>query len=273
MSSSEISEWKGDDILVFQEELEKQVNGRISSKWFYTHMKSSQESLPRIDVLNLMCQFVGYQNWADFSKEHQNKDRTRKNNSIIKYISLTIPFLFILLIFIFSGEAEKYTFQIIDFDTNKAPKENIQLEWLRAEESSKLLVSDSLGKIEIPVNDLRNKFIVKSPYYKSDTIVRWISEAGGEVYKVKTDDYALMVHYFSTSKVKDWKKRRVQLGTIFHDDAKIVEVIGGNIGVEFYSKSEFINRLTLPLSSLKSLDILSIERKGGQIINMRVKQK
>lgn len=64
--SSSISEWKGQDIVNFQEELLLKVNAHISEKWFYTHMKADRGKLPRIDVLNLLSKYVGYADWNDF---------------------------------------------------------------------------------------------------------------------------------------------------------------------------------------------------------------
>ena len=37
--NSNINEWKGQDITDFQEELINKVHGRLSEKWFYTHIK------------------------------------------------------------------------------------------------------------------------------------------------------------------------------------------------------------------------------------------
>ena len=51
--SASIADWKGQDIVNFQEELLRKVNAHISEKWFYTHMKSDQDKLPRIDMLNV----------------------------------------------------------------------------------------------------------------------------------------------------------------------------------------------------------------------------
>ena len=62
----DISEWKGQEIVDFQEELVTKANGQVSEKWFYTHMKSGSRSLPRIDVLNLLSRYAGYANWDDF---------------------------------------------------------------------------------------------------------------------------------------------------------------------------------------------------------------
>ena len=42
------------------------MKGSISEKWFYTHIKHEQEKLPRIDVLNLLAEYVGFRNWQAF---------------------------------------------------------------------------------------------------------------------------------------------------------------------------------------------------------------
>ena len=48
-----IMDWKGQNILDFQSELRIKVHENISEKWFYTHMKSNNGKLPRIESLNL----------------------------------------------------------------------------------------------------------------------------------------------------------------------------------------------------------------------------
>ncbi|MDR1876864.1 MAG: hypothetical protein LBQ84_04500, partial [Flavobacteriaceae bacterium] len=55
-SNPDISQWKGLDIIYFQEHLRQKVRGNVSEKWFYTYFKSSFEKLPRIDMLNLLAQ-------------------------------------------------------------------------------------------------------------------------------------------------------------------------------------------------------------------------
>ena len=48
-----IQDWNLKTIERFQEHLMEVANGRVSTKWFYTHLKGENERLPRIDVLNL----------------------------------------------------------------------------------------------------------------------------------------------------------------------------------------------------------------------------
>lgn len=70
-SQDEISKWKGIDIVYFQEELRKKAKGNISEKTFYTYFKSNNtEKLPRIDMLNLLSIYVGYESWYDFKKQN-----------------------------------------------------------------------------------------------------------------------------------------------------------------------------------------------------------
>lgn len=70
-SFDEISKWKGIDIIYFQEDLRKKAKGNISEKSFYTYFKTIPTSkIPRIDMLNLLAIYAGYQSWYDFKKNH-----------------------------------------------------------------------------------------------------------------------------------------------------------------------------------------------------------
>ena len=65
-----ISEWKGQWIVDFQEDLLAKVQGRVSEKWFYTYFRKKEvRKLPRIDMLNLLSRYAGYQNWADLCNQ------------------------------------------------------------------------------------------------------------------------------------------------------------------------------------------------------------
>ncbi|MCT2563066.1 hypothetical protein [Chryseobacterium herbae] len=70
-SHDDISKWKGIDIIYFQEDLRKKAKGNISEKSFYTYFKTSPVTkLPRIDMLNLLSIYAGYESWYDFKKQH-----------------------------------------------------------------------------------------------------------------------------------------------------------------------------------------------------------
>ncbi|MGK0366536.1 MAG: hypothetical protein ACI85O_003610 [Saprospiraceae bacterium] len=67
-----IQDFKGKEIANFQELLEEKVNSQISEKWFYTHLKPTRnEKLPRMDMLDLLSQFLGFSDWEKFKIEHQ----------------------------------------------------------------------------------------------------------------------------------------------------------------------------------------------------------
>lgn len=68
-SSPDISEWKGQDITSFQEDVFAKTKSTVSEKWFYTYFKSDFKKLPRIDMLNLLAQYIGYHSWSDFVKK------------------------------------------------------------------------------------------------------------------------------------------------------------------------------------------------------------
>ena len=99
----EISEWKGQDITDFQEDLLIKVNGQLSEKWFYTHMKTPNLSLPRIDVLNMLSQYAGYKNWNDFRYKNQEQIASGRGMEKTNNMLIRIPLMFItvmILIFI-----------------------------------------------------------------------------------------------------------------------------------------------------------------------------
>ena len=50
------------------------TKGSISERWFYMHLKKEvSEKLPRIDTLDLLSQYCGYQNWRDFVRQQNEK--------------------------------------------------------------------------------------------------------------------------------------------------------------------------------------------------------
>ena len=81
-SEEDISKWKGIDIIYFQEDLRKRAKGNISEKTFYTYFKTPNiDKLPRIDMLNLLSIYAGYESWFDFKKQHSSEDKEITNNT------------------------------------------------------------------------------------------------------------------------------------------------------------------------------------------------
>ena len=70
-SFDDISKWKGIDIIYFQEDLRQKAKGNISEKTFYTYFKNNaQEKIPRIDMLNILSVYVGFNSWSEFRKKN-----------------------------------------------------------------------------------------------------------------------------------------------------------------------------------------------------------
>jgi len=274
----EISEWKGQDIIDFQEDLLVRVNGQLSEKWFYTHMKTQDSSLPRIDVLNMLSQYAGYINWNDFRFKHQGEipftDKIDKaNNPLIRVLMIFATVMILIFIIIKIINTQNYRFTFFDADTgDPIVGSNIRAELLLDDESPVSYLSDKEGSILIRTSQSRIRIIIKTPYYITDTITRLLKKfTHTEKIGLNADSYALMIHYFSQTDVTAWQRRRDQLNNMISEDAMIYQIPDKNgiPGMELYNKQEFIDKLTMPSSSLKKIEILDCRYSGGQIAVLR----
>ena len=277
VSSTDVSEWKGNDIMSFQDELMQQVNGRISEKWFYTHVKAEGDKLPRIDMLNMLSTFLNYKDWNDFKANTTVKiPREKKGSRKFILIGLIAVIVIFGMTYLFStlSQATKYNFCFIDKDRLVSIEDPIEVEILKENESSTFLNCDAGGCIEISSEGKYVKFVVRSAYYESDTIIRSSKSNTSERVKLLVNDYALMIHIFSKSEVKSWKERRKQLDKMISKNAQIIQINeGSEIAMEIYNKKEFIDKLTMPTSGLKNIKIIETKFQDSQIIKMRFIQK
>ena len=289
VSSSNMSEWKGVDITTFQEDLMKEVNGRVSEKWFYTHLKITNNKLPRIDMLDLLSVYSGYENWANFKahKKLKKKATTKKTGIIITVIVSVISCTAFFVInnlgtSVVAVKTEKkmdakfeYNFCLTRMDNKPIRDNDIEILLLHTDESPTTIKCDSTGCFTTLLDTATIIFSIYSPYYLGDTITRkYGTHKLGEKIKLKTNDYALMIHYFSNSKIEDWTKRKLQLDDMIARHAKIYQTnIAGNIGMEIYNKREFINKLTMPLNSLKNIQVTETIYRQDKIVFLRFHQK
>jgi len=166
---------------------------------------------------------------------------------------------------------QEYTFCFYDNDT-KEPIVNsiIEIGVLSDNESPVNYLCNKDGCFTIKTNKRILKFVVETPCYHPDTIVRTLNKFNRtENVKLKIDDYAIMIQYFSNSNVNDWLKRRENLNDMFSDSAKIFQVLEGTVGMEMYNKWEFINKLTLPANSLRDIEILDTKYGDEKITHLR----
>ncbi len=274
--------WKGQEIVDFQEELRIKVNAQISEKWFYTHFKTTNTVLPRIDILNFLSKYVGYANWDDFVLKNQAKETTKMAIVNPNKLILLIPLFSLIVVGILFGlfkilNTQDYCFTFIDADTREPITSNKTeaILYLDGESPDHHLVDDQ-GRFNFTTDKSKIKMVVKSPYYKEDTIIRIVRKLNrNEVVMLEPDDYAMMIQYFSMMKVDDWEKRRGRLNDMIDDGAMICQVVNDKeaSGVALFNKQEFIDKLTIPSGSLKNIDVLRTQFKDGKIMVLRFRIK
>jgi hypothetical protein len=309
-SSNDITKWKGRDITNFQESLLNKVKAQVSEKWFYTYCKNENpEKIPRIDILNILSEYVGRKDWASFVDEinrkenndvslienkkeerqteqmvelpnassgeikPKNKSFFRRKIFVIGLITSLSLSLFVGILFLLEILPLKYHYEFcfIDSDRNKQINSALEITLLQEGESPIHYKSNEIGCFSVQLKENKIKLVVKSPYYKQDTLYRVIkSKYHNERVELKTDDYALMLYYFSHSKEEDWKRRRKELNKMIANNAIIYQVYGNeSYGVDILSKEDFIDKLTLPTSSLKNLNIIETEKKKNKIVKLK----
>lgn len=279
--SNHTEDWKGQDIIEFQDDLRQKVNAYFSEKWFYNHFKTETEKLPRIDSLNILSRYVGYIDWSEF--KHKNRDKLvvviehKGSNRIFYLLPVMAIIAFALILAVIKiGSITTYRFCFIDKDSKKPiNNSNLEVTLLLNNESPIRLQCDSAGCFTWRTGQQRIRFTVAAPYYYPDTITRNLSKARKtEEIQLKINDYALMLHYFSNSKVDDWKRRREQLDNIIADSAYICEVFKqGMLGMELYNKEEFIDLLTIPTSSLRNIRIIEMLYTNEKVTAIRFIQE
>lgn len=269
-----IEDWKGETITAFQEDIFIKTKASVSEKWFYTYFKNDPIKLPRVDMLHILSHYIGYKNWTDFISKNKievTKASLKKKSKKRTYtFILLLLFFFSALSFYFIPLDHYFEFCFVDEDKNQpiiATPLNITL--LQQNESPLHLKTDSMGCFSYKTKEQYIHFIVDSPYHKTDTIYRSIEKNENRIVKLKTDDYALMLHFYSNGNKDDWLKRKKQLNMLFDERVIIYRVFKNNIGVELYSKDDFINQLTIPTSTLKNIEILDKVYKGEKIVKLK----
>lgn len=252
-----------DDIIAFQEDLFDKVNSKVSEKWFYTYFKNAPQKLPRIDMLNLLSQYVGYQNWNEFKSNKHNHNS--KKNTMIWWV----PFLLVVILgAMLMPQKNEFHYCFVDADKGEVISNPVTIEILHKNQSPLHFKTDAKGCLHYTTHEDSITFVVKSSYYKNDTIVRNKSHHKGIIY-LQLDDYALMLDYYSKGKIEDVQERKAQLENLIDDHALIYQLYSHKNDVEIYSKSEFINLLLVPTHSLKNIQYVTKEFEGNKIVKLK----
>lgn len=265
----EFKDWSGNDIQSFQIDLEEKCKSTVSEKWVYLHFKNKSEKLPRIDVLNLLSQYCGFKNWDDFKLQNEAPKQPQQT-SRIKLVYWMIGLTLLLGFGIYALWPGKQQLVIIFKDAYTL--NTIDTKELRVN-LSKTKVHKKDFSIVVNLNS-PDTLKVNGPYYKKlESPLNFNESRDTLILKLFPDDYAMMLNFFSRTEHNDWDKRKSQLEEAIHDEAVIFQSHPEHNGIEILNKNEFIDRLILPVNSLKNLEIQDIVYQDGQIINLRFVQK
>lgn len=311
-SSADISDWKGQDIVSFQEDLFEKTKSSVSEKWFYTYFKNNElKKLPRIDMLNILSQYVGYSGWSEFSagqfskvggqqpngkiedektvietiiekEENDNSDQKEKvkpqkntgRKSLIPAIILSFVGLAVLGTAVYFSliYQRTYEFCFIDADRNTPITEPIEITVARQDFTPLELMTDK-GCVTFPSKEDTLLMTIKSTYYKQDTFkIDLRLYQGRETIRLQPDDYKVMLRHYSKSS-QSVKERIKMLDQMIDDHALIYQVYDNEFfGVEVLSKKQYINLMSLPTTSLKNFTLIEAEKnKNGKIIKIKFK--
>ncbi len=270
-AAASVEEWKGEDIVGFQEDLFQRTRGRVSEKWFYTYFKNDPAKLPRIDMLNLLSEYAGYEQWNSFKSSKIHLVRTSEKKTVNKkYLWLFLPLAPLLMALYFLMDFDnEFKFCMVEEDRGEPITIPLDIKILSDSQSPIYLKTDSTGCFSYVSKEKIIRFVVQSPYHKTDTIIRNFDSNTNTMVPIVTDDYALMLRYYSSGNVKELNKRKTQLTALIADNAKIYQIFPKQSGIELYSKEEFINKLTIPTSGLKNINILDKRYEDGKIVKLK----
>ena len=265
------SSWKKREIEIFQEELLNKVHGRISEKWFYTHIKGEHQRLPRIDMLDMLSEYCGEPNWASFKRKNQSKTSVKKYSMMIAITSL---FILVITGIALSMKSNTVQFCFRDlYSQQPIPAEQLKVYWHKTGQSPMLAQVNTEGCVCIQTNEPVITLQVTSPYYLKNTITRKVEKANyRENIALRTDDYARAIRLFSQPDQKSWKHCRSYLRSVFKENARIYHYNSDEtLAVAILNRDEFIDKLTAPTRSLKNLEIMEVDYEGDKIAVLRFK--
>jgi hypothetical protein len=259
-----LTDWSLQDIRDFQTDLEVVCKSSVSEKWIYTHFKHDGVRLPRIDVLNLLCEWIDYKNWDDFLRTHGTiTDKEEKKKPIIWIVLAGTALLAFTVWLYFSGKGDV----VIVF------KDAYTQKLIGVQELTLKIKNQTLTNTTIPNKYRGDTLVVEGAYYKQKKIAIPSEMADTFFVEILPDDYALMLNFFSRSTADDLDKRRLQLDGAIHPEARIFQSHPQYEGIELLNKDEFIDRLLLPTNSLKNLEIQHVLYRDDKIYRLQFLQK
>lgn len=238
-----------------------QVKQTVSEKWIYTHLKvETNDKLPRKDMLDILSQLVGYSGWDEYVFKWKqevvpNVVQPKRNYNVV----FSLGFIGLFLIGFFSyrywNREEVQTIEVKNaFTEEQINSEEVKAVMIENNVETPIEIVDS--KIQITNKDSA-KIVLKSPYYKDKTIV--VGKENSNTISLQPDDYAMMLKGFMKSDIKDWETRKEQLQKILADDLEVLVMLKNDLGIEYFNKQEFSEKLIVPSVALKRMKVIDIQ--------------
>lgn len=276
--------WKSfssQDIANLIDDIYNKTKSTVSEKWIYTHLKPEHnEKLPRKDMLDILCMYVHKMGWdeyrfnqlsssqlvqnfadnASFSVSEKQGKASKKKKVIILLMGLVI---IIGVYFFLSNDKNvetKLEFKNV-YTNEKLSNDEVKIYKTDDTTQSNIILSDSKIKVTKPT-----KIIITSPLFKSKEVAIQPTDTA-TVVDLYPNDYAMMLNAFMKSDIKDWKTRKEQLEKILSDDIEVLIMLKNNLGVEYFNKEEFSQKLIIPTPSIKKMKIVELKNDPNQKIS------
>jgi hypothetical protein len=238
-----------------------QVKQTVSEKWIYTHLKvETNDKLPRKDMLDILSQLVGYSGWDEYvfkcKKEViPNVVQPKRNYNVVFSLGFIGLFLIGFFSYRYLNREEVQTIEVKNaFTEEQINSEEVKAVMIENNAETPIEIVDS--KIQITTKDSA-KIVLKSPYYKDKTIV--VGKENSNTISLQPDDYAMMLKGFMKSDIKDWETRKEQLQKILADDLEVLVMLKNDLGIEYFNKQEFSEKLIVPSVALKRMKVIDIQ--------------
>ena len=238
-----------------------QVKQTVSEKWIYTHLKvEANDKLPRKDMLDILSQLVGYSGWDEyvFKWKQQvvpNVVQPKRNYNVVFSLGFIGLFLIGFFSYRYLNREEVQTIEVKNaFTEEQINSEEVKAVMIENNVETPIEIVDS--KIQIATKDSA-KIVLKSPYYKDKTIV--VGKENSNTISLQPDDYAMMLKGFMKSDIKDWETRKEQLQKILADDLEVLVMLKNDLGIEYFNKQEFSEKLIVPSVALKRMKVIDIQ--------------
>jgi hypothetical protein len=238
-----------------------QVKQTVSEKWIYTHLKvETNDKLPRKDMLDILSQLVGYSGWDEYvfkcKKEViPNVVQPKRNYNVVFSLGFIGLFLIGFFSYRYLNREEVQTIEVKNaFTEEQINSEEVKVVMIENNVETPIEMVDS--KIQITTKDSA-KIVLKSPYYKDKTIV--VGKENSNAITLQPVDYAMMLKGFMKSDIKDWETRKEQLQKILADDLEVLVMLKNDLGIEYFNKQEFSEKLIVPSVALKRMKVIDIQ--------------